>query len=70
MQNASQKLRAIFDNDKLIVACRIAALEKIKNATRKNGTLIWGKLPSILTINPTVTTVSYTHLTLPTIYSV
>ena len=54
MQNASQKLREILNNDKLIIACRIAAREKIKNATRKNGTLIWSKLPSILTLNPKV----------------
>ena len=54
MVNASKKLRKIFDADKLIIACRKSARDKIKNATHKNGALIWSKLPNILTVNPKV----------------
>ena len=52
--NASKALKATLDADKLIVACRIAARQKIKNATKANGKLDWSKLPNVLTINPKV----------------
>ena len=54
MPNASKILQDTFNSDVLIVACRNAAREKIDNATRNDRTLIWSRLPKLLTINPKV----------------
>ena len=43
MPNASKILRDTFNVDPLILACRNAAREKIDNATRNDGTLIWSQ---------------------------
>lgn len=54
MPNASKILRDTFNVDPLILSCRNAAREKIDNATRPDGSLIWSQLPKLLTVNPKV----------------
>ena len=48
---ANNYLKNHFNNDSFILYHRKLAYEQIKNATNKQGFLIWGKLPKLLTKN-------------------
>jgi len=48
---ANNYLKNHFNNDSFILYHRKIAYEQIKNATNKQGNLIWGNLPKLLTKN-------------------
>tara|TARA_R100000995_G_scaffold78447_1_gene49042 strand:- start:644 stop:1501 length:858 start_codon:yes stop_codon:yes gene_type:complete len=50
-KHANNYLKNHFNNDSFILYHRKLAYEQIKNATNKQGFLIWGKLPKLLTKN-------------------
>jgi hypothetical protein len=50
-KQANNYLKNHFNNDSFILYHRKLAYEQIKNATNKQGVLIWGKLPKLLTKN-------------------
>ena len=50
-KHANNYLKNHFNNDSFILYHRKLAYEQIKKATNKQGVLIWGKLPKLLTKN-------------------
>jgi len=47
-----RRIRKRFDDDRLVLKCRVLARQRIKKAIRLDGSLDWGRLPKLVTVNP------------------
>ena len=52
IRESNKALRQQYDADQLAAECRAIARQRIADATRPDGTLIWAKLPQLITTNP------------------
>lgn len=52
IRESNKALRKHYDQDQLAVMCRAIARQRIADATRPDGLLIWSKLPNLVTSNP------------------